>query len=141
MNEERTGLQLPHRYPFLLLDRVTDVRPGVSAEATRNLARSDPLLDGDGSLPRVLLAEAIAQCAGLAVLGVRPGSGAVLARINRFRTTRVAIGAGDQLRVQARVQRIFGATVKARGVVSVAGRIRAAAEVVLQISSGAGANG
>jgi 3-hydroxyacyl-[acyl-carrier-protein] dehydratase len=136
MNERRTGSPLPHGYPFLLLDRVTEVRPGVSAEAIRNLARSDPLLDADGCLPKVLLAEAIAQCAGLAVLGLRPGSGgAVLARIDRFRTSRAVIAAGDQLRVQARIQRIFGATVKARGVVRVAGRLRAAAELVLQLTS------
>jgi 3-hydroxyacyl-[acyl-carrier-protein] dehydratase len=141
MNEERTGLPLPHRYPFLLLDRVIHVRSGVSAEAIKNLARADSLLDADGRLPAVLLAEAMAQCAGLALLAMRPHTGAVLARIDRFRTTRAAVVAGDQLRVFAQVQRIFGATVKARGMVRVAGRIRAAAELVLHMSSGEGANG
>ncbi len=140
MNDERTSVPLPHRYPFLLIDRVAHVRPALEAAAIKNLARSDPLLDADGRLPGVLLAEAIAQCAGLAILGMRPDSGAVLARIDRFRTTRAAVGAGDQMRITARVHRIFGATVKVRGVVRVAGRIRAAAELVLQISSGTVAN-
>lgn len=134
MNEPRTGLPLPHGYPFLLLDRIVEVVPGVSAVALKNLTRSDPLLDADGCLPAVLLAEAIAQCVGLAVFGVRPGTGAVLARIDRFRSSRSAIVAGDQLHVRARILRVFGATVKSRGVVRVNGRIRAAGELVLQLA-------
>ena len=134
MNEPRTGLSLPHGYPFLLLDRIVEVVPGVSAVAVKNLTRSDPLLDGDGFLPAVLLAEAIAQCVGLAVLAVRPGSGAVLARIDRFRAGVRAVVAGDQLHVQARILRVFGATVKSRGIVRVNGRIRAAGELVLQLA-------
>jgi 3-hydroxyacyl-[acyl-carrier-protein] dehydratase len=138
MNEPRTGLPLPHRYPFLLLDRIVEVIPGVSAVAVKNLTSSDPLLDADGCLPAVLLAEAIAQCVGLAVLAVRPGSGAVLARIDRFRTGTHAVVAGDQLEVRARILRVFGATVKSRGVVRVNGRVRAAGELVLQLVRDAG---
>ena len=134
MNEARTGLPLPHGYPFLLLERIVEVVPGVSAVAVKNLTRSDPLLDGDGFLPAVLLAEAIAQCVGLAVLAVRPGSGAVLARIDRFRAGVRAVVAGDQLQVQGRILRVFGATVKSRGIVRVNGRIRAAGELVLQVA-------
>ena len=69
MTERRTALPLPHAYPFLLLDRVVEMVPGVSAVAMKNLTRDDPLLDGDGCLPAVLLAEAMAQCAGMAVRG------------------------------------------------------------------------
>ena len=137
MNEPHLGLRLPHGYPFLLLDRIVEVRPGVSAVAVKNLTRDDPLLDADGRLPPVLLAEVIAQCVGLAVLGVRPGSGAVRARIDRFRASHVAILAGDQLRVGVRILRVFGATVKSRGVVRVNGRVRAACELVLQLATGA----
>jgi 3-hydroxyacyl-[acyl-carrier-protein] dehydratase len=136
MTEPRTGLPLPHGYPFLLLDRVVEAVPGVRAEALKNLTRNDPLLDTDGCLPRVLLAEVMAQCVGLALVGVRPGSGAVLARVDRFRSRpSVAIMAGDQLRVRAQVVRIFGATVKARAVVRVNRRIAAAGELVLRLSS------
>jgi 3-hydroxyacyl-[acyl-carrier-protein] dehydratase len=136
MNEPRTRLPLPHGYPFLLLDRIVEVVPGISAVALKNLTRSDPLLDGDGCLPAVLLAEAIAQCGGLVLLAMRPGSGAVLARIDRFRARRTAIVAGDQLRVSARILRVFGATVKVRGVVRVGARVHAAAELVLQLVDG-----
>jgi 3-hydroxyacyl-[acyl-carrier-protein] dehydratase len=136
MAAPRTGLPLPHRYPFLLLDRVVEIHPGISASAVKNLTRDDPLLDGDGFLAPVLLAEAMAQCAGLAVLGKEPGAGGVLARIDRFRS-RGSIVAGDQLQVHVRVLRIFGATVKARGIVRVNGRIRAAGDLVLQLASAA----
>ena len=132
MNEQHTGLPLPHRYPFLLLDRIMEVRPATSAVAVKSLTRSDPLLDASGSLPPVLLAEAIAQCAGVAALAGRPGS-AILVRINRFRVGRRPVGAGDQLRVTARILRVFGATVRARGVVCIDDRVCAAAELVLQL--------
>lgn len=133
MNERRPGLPLPHGYPFLLLDRILEVVPGVSALAVKNLTTGDPLLDADGHLPAALLAEAIAQCVGLAALGIRPGRGAVLARVDRFRVSRRAIVAGDQLRVRARVLRVFGRTVKARGEVRVNSRVRAAGELLLQL--------
>jgi len=134
MTEGRTGLPLPHGYPFLLLDRVLQVVPGVSALAVKNLTTGDPLLDGEGHVPAALLAEVIAQCAGLAAIGVRPGTGAVLARIDRFRVSRRAIVAGDQLRVRARIVRVFGRTVKARGDVRVNFRMRAAGELLLQLA-------
>ena len=133
MNEQRARRSLPHGYPFLLLDRILDVVPGVSALAVKNLTAGDPLLDADGHLPAALLAEVIAQCVGLAVLGIRPGAGAVLARIDRFRVSRRAIVAGDQLCVRARILRVFGRTVKARGDVRVNLRVRAAGELVLQL--------
>ena len=124
---------MPHGYPFFLLDRILEVVPGVSALALKNLTTGDPLLDADGHLPAALLAEVIAQCVGLAVLGVRPGSGAVLARVDRFRVRRCPIVAGDQLYVRARILRIFGRTVKARGDVCVNRRVRAAGELMLQL--------
>lgn len=133
MTELRSGLPLPHSYPFLLLDRIVEVRPGVSAVAVKNLTRSDPLFDAAGVLPAVLLAEVIAQCVGVAVLAEQPGRSAILARIDRFRVGRQPVGAGDQLRVSARILRVFGSTVKARGVVCVNDRVRAAAELVLQL--------
>jgi len=134
---EHTGVPLPHRFPFLLIDRVVEVRPRQGAVATRNVTWTEPLLDGRGCLPPALLAEAIAQTAGVAAVGDRPGTLAVLARIDRFRCSGV-IRAGDRLQVSVHVVRIFGATVKARGVVRSNGRRCAAAEVVLQLVPGAG---
>ena len=134
MTEPRTGLPLPHAYPCLLLDRIVEVGTGRSARAVKNLAHDDPLLDAAGRLPPVLLAEAIAQAAGVAAIGLHDGVTCVLARIDRFRSRATIIHAGDRLEISVRVLKVFGTIVKARGVVRAGGRICAAAEVFLQLS-------
>lgn len=134
MGERWTRLPLPHAYPFLLLDRVVEIEPGRSAVALKNLTRGDPWLAPDGFLSPVLLAEMIAQCAGLAVLAAHPGLTAVLARIDRFRA-RAAPGAGDRLHVGVRVLRRFGSTAKVRGVIRINGRVHAAGDLVLHIQA------
>ena len=133
MTEPRTGLPLPHAYPFLLLDRVVEVDHGRSARAVKNLTCDDPLLDAAGSLPPVLLVEAMAETAGIAAIGPHGGMTAMLARIERFRS-RLTFGAGDRLEISVRVLKVFGSVVKARGVVRVGGRIGAAGEVYLHLS-------
>jgi 3-hydroxyacyl-[acyl-carrier-protein] dehydratase len=133
MTEPRTGLPLPHAYPFLLLDRVVEVQPGRSAWAVKNLTRGDPLLDAAGCLPPVLLAEAMAETAGIAAAGPQGGVTGVLVRIDRFRS-RTVIGAGDRLEIRVRVLKSFGTIVKARGIVRIDGRFAAGGEVLLQLS-------
>jgi len=122
---------LPHAFPFLLLDRILEVRPGQLAIAMRRVTADDPLAEPDGCLPPVLLAEALAQCAGVAVRGM--GTGAVLARLDRFRSRCGRVPAGVELRIHARVVRVFGAVVKVRGVVWADGQRWAAGEVVLRV--------
>ena len=63
---------LPHRKPFLLLDVVTEVQPGVSARATWTPREDEPFFAGHFPgrpvVPGVLLVEAMAQCGAVAVL-------------------------------------------------------------------------
>jgi 3-hydroxyacyl-[acyl-carrier-protein] dehydratase len=126
-------VRLPHAYPFRLLDRTLMLEPGRWAVAIKNLTRDDPLVDADGVLLPVLLAEVMAQAAGLAVVE-SPGHAAsgMLVHIDRFRC-RPPVRAGDQLLVTVRVLRRFGANVKVRAAVTVAGRRRAACELVLHV--------
>ena len=60
---------LPHRYPFLLVDRVIEVVPDVSAVALKNVTINEPFFDGHFPghpvMPGVLIIEAMAQAAGL----------------------------------------------------------------------------
>lgn len=129
--ERDLARRLPHAYPFRLLDRAVMLEPGRWALGMKNLTRDDPLVDAEGAFAPVLLAEAMAQTAGLAASDASEGmSPAVLAHIDRFRC-HLPIVAGDRLLVAARVVRRFGATVKVRASVKVAGRFRAAAELVL----------
>jgi 3-hydroxyacyl-[acyl-carrier-protein] dehydratase len=60
---------LPHRYPFLLVDRVTDFRPGEYLEAVKNVSINEPFFQGHFPIrpvmPGVLILEALAQATGL----------------------------------------------------------------------------
>jgi 3-hydroxyacyl-[acyl-carrier-protein] dehydratase len=96
---------LSHRYPFLLVDRVTRYEMGVSLTAIKNVTYNEPFFVGHfplvPTMPGVLMLEALAQACGLlAVLdsGVRPESGHILyfAGIDEARFKRVVVP-GDQL--------------------------------------------
>ncbi len=68
--EEITKI-LPHRYPFLLLDRVLEVKPGKSCVALKNVSCNEPVFTGHFPgrpiFPGVMLLEAMAQVAGVLV--------------------------------------------------------------------------
>jgi 3-hydroxyacyl-[acyl-carrier-protein] dehydratase len=73
--------QLPHRYPFLLIDRVVAVKPGESLTALKNVTINEPFFPGHFPhkpvMPGVLMLEAMAQACGLlafATLGGAPGN-------------------------------------------------------------------
>ena len=60
---------LPHRYPFLLVDRVTDCQPGISVTAIKNVTINEPFFQGHFEvrpiMPGVLIIEAMAQAGGI----------------------------------------------------------------------------
>src|SRR5450432_1825717 len=61
--------QLPHRYPFLLVDRVLECRPGESISALKNVTYNEPFFPGHFPgrpvMPGVMIIEALAQAAGI----------------------------------------------------------------------------
>ncbi|MGB9552815.1 MAG: 3-hydroxyacyl-ACP dehydratase FabZ [bacterium] len=63
---------LPHRPPFLFVDRIVEMEPGVSAQGIKNVAANEPFLTGhfpeQPIMPGVLLLEAMAQVAAIALL-------------------------------------------------------------------------
>ena len=67
---------LPHRYPFLLVDRMTNVVPGKSATGFKNVTMNEPFFTGhfpnNPVMPGVLQIEAMAQTAGVVVLSTFP---------------------------------------------------------------------
>ncbi len=60
---------LPHRYPFLLIDRVLNIEPGKRIEALKNVTINEPFFQGhfpdEPIMPGVLIVEAMAQAAGI----------------------------------------------------------------------------
>lgn len=104
---------LTHRYPFLLVDRVTEYVPKTALTALKNVTFNEPFFVGHfplvPTMPGVLMLEALAQACGLlAVLdsGVRPESGHILyfAGIDEARFKRVVIP-GDQLILQVHLDK------------------------------------
>ena len=71
---------LPHRYPFLLVDKVIDIKPGISIIAQKNVTNNEYFFQGHFPgkpiMPGVLIVEAMAQAAGImAVLSMQGDSG------------------------------------------------------------------
>lgn len=100
---------LPHRYPFLLLDRIVDFEPGVRASALKNV----PGLRG---FPQVLLVECVAQLAGVLTIS-EEGEGGFLAAVDRAEFSG-APQPGDVLTISAAVVKSFGRLFMVSGNVS-----------------------
>ena len=128
---------LPHAFPFILVDRILMLEPDRWVVTVKNVTRNDPLVDASGNLPPALVAEVMAQSAGLAMTPPTAGGATVLARLDRFRC-RPPLRSGDQLVVTVRVVRRLGSGAKVRISICVAGRYRAAGELVLYHVRGLG---
>ena len=101
---------LPHRYPFLLLDRVTDYEAGASLTAIKNVTINEAFFQGHFPqrpvMPGVLIVEAMAQAAALLSLvsgeELEPGQLYYLAGVDKARFRKTVVP-GDQLTLEARI--------------------------------------
>lgn len=105
---------LPHRYPFLLVDRVLAIEPGLSLIGLKNVSFNEPFFLGHFPqrpiMPGVLILEALAQATGILAFksdGVRPDRRSMyyLAGVDNARFKR-PVGPGDQLILEVRLERI-----------------------------------
>ncbi len=93
---------LPHRYPFLLVDRLTELVPGEKAAGIKNVTINEPFFQGhfpgEPVMPGVLIIEALAQVGAAAVLSMDGNEDklAVFTGIKDFRFKQV-VKPGDQL--------------------------------------------
>jgi 3-hydroxyacyl-[acyl-carrier-protein] dehydratase len=103
--------RLPHRYPFLLVDRVLELEQNTRIVALKNVTINEPFFQGHFPnhpvMPGVLIIEALAQAAGLlslASLADKPADDMIVyfAGIDECRFKRV-VTAGDQLTLKAQV--------------------------------------
>lgn len=107
---------LPHRYPFLLVDRVLEREEGKKVVAIKNVTINEPFFQGHYPqtpvMPGVMIIEAMAQTGGLAVGGA-PGSDVLplLAAIEKVRFREV-VKPGDQLVITATVEALRSSLVK-----------------------------
>jgi 3-hydroxyacyl-[acyl-carrier-protein] dehydratase len=94
---------LPHRYPFLMIDRITELEPGVRAVGIKCVTVNEPHFQGhfpqQPIMPGVLVAEAFAQMAGVIAMSAHPdfsGKAVYLLGLDRMRF-RKPITPGDRI--------------------------------------------
>ncbi len=137
LNEIRRAL--PHRYPFLLVDRIVEVsEDGTRAVALKNVTANEPFFQGhfpdSAIMPGVLIVEALAQAGGAALLGrqAREGNLAMLAGIDEFRFRRPVVP-GDTLRLEVELIKMRGPIGRVRGRAMVDGQIAAEGEITFAL--------
>ena len=127
---------LPHRYPFLLVDRVVELEPGKRAVGIKMVTANEPQFTGHFPgrpiMPGVLMVEALAQTAGVAILtlGEYRGKLGLFAGIDECRFRRMVIP-GDQLTLTVDIEKLRGMFGRARVVATVDGEV--AVEATLSI--------
>ncbi len=137
--EPREILQfLPHRYPFLLVDRVDEVVGGERIVARKNVSWNEPWVaghfPGDPVMPGVLQVEALAQAAAILGYHTMPdlaarGGGVLLLGLDKVRFRRKVVP-GDVLRLEVTVTKARGVTWRVQGQATVDGE-RAAEAAIL----------
>ncbi len=91
---------LPHRYPFLMIDRIQELEPGITAKALRRVT------DSPEGFPQILLLECVAQLAGITA-GLEQNDSGFLAAVNHSEFYDMPC-AGDTLSISVRVVKSFG---------------------------------
>ena len=129
---------LPHRYPFLLIDRVIECELGKRIRALKNVSVNEPYFDGHFPyykvMPGVLIVEAMAQAAAILsfrTMGIKPDDKSVyyFAGIDRARFKKPVIP-GDQLVLEVSIVRTVRNVVKYAGKAYVGETLVAEAELL-----------
>ena len=129
---------LPHRYPFLLIDRVLDYQPGKSLVAIKNVTINEPFFCGHFPqrpvMPGVLMLESLAQAAAVLAFvstGSDPTGDEIyyFAAIDNARFKRI-VEPGDQLRLEVEVTKVRGELMKVHAIASVDGEVACTADLM-----------
>ncbi len=139
MSIEEIMKVLPHRYPFLLIDRILEIEGKQRIVGIKNVTINEPFFQGHFPghpiMPGVLIIEAMAQVGGMLLMG---GLDAAEQKIVYFMSLdnvrfRKPVRPGDQLRFELDVIQIRGAVCKMRGVAKVDGELVAEAEMAAMV--------
>ena len=124
---------LPHRHPFLLVDRILELEPQKRAVGLKNVSINEAFFQGHfpGAplMTGVLILEAMAQVGGVAFLhGATPGSLVLFAAADNVRWRKPVVP-GDQLRLDVELTMVRSRLIKAHGVATVDGVVVAEADI------------
>jgi UDP-3-O-[3-hydroxymyristoyl] N-acetylglucosamine deacetylase/3-hydroxyacyl-[acyl-carrier-protein] dehydratase len=126
---------LPHRYPFLLVDRVLEIEPLKRIVGVKNVTINEPFFQGHFPghpiMPGVLIIEAMAQVGGVLLMGAVPDAESKVVYFTSLDKVkwRRPVRPGDQLRFELDMVQIRGPVCKMKGVAKVDGEIVAEAEM------------
>lgn len=129
---------LPHRYPFLLVDRLLELEAGKRAVGLKNVSLNEPFFQGHFPevpvMPGVLILEALAQVGACALLSQEENQGRLVyfAGVDKFRFKKV-VTPGDQLVLETELLKLKGKIGKALGKATVNGNLVAGGELLFAL--------
>ncbi|QJX80805.1 3-hydroxyacyl-ACP dehydratase FabZ [Priestia megaterium] len=135
---------LPHRYPFLLVDRIIEVEEGVRAVGIKNVTANEEFFNGHFPeypvMPGVLIVEALAQVCGVIMLSKVENKGklGLFAGIDSCRFKKQVVP-GDQLRLEVEITRARGSFAKAKATATVNGEIVCEADITFALQNNSNA--
>ena len=130
---------IPHRYPFLLVDRILELEPLKRGVGIKNVTANEPFFQGHFPnkpvMPGVLLLEAMAQVGGVSLLYPDENRGkiAYFAGMEGVKFRKPVVP-GDQVRMEAEVTRLRGSVGKVRAEAFVEGQLVAEAEFMFALT-------
>ncbi len=129
---------IPHRYPFLLIDTIEELKPGVRAVGKKCVSMNEPYFQGhfpgNPVMPGVLIIEALAQVGAVAILSQPEWKGrtAYFAGIDKARF-RQKVVPGDVLTLEMEIIKVKGPVGVGKAVASVNGKTAAQGELTFAI--------
>jgi 3-hydroxyacyl-[acyl-carrier-protein] dehydratase len=138
LNAEQIQAIIPHRYPFLLVDRIEEIEYGVRAVGIKNVSIGEPYFQGHfpnfAVMPGVLIVEALAQVGCVAILGMEENRNktAFFAGIDGVRFKR-QVKPGDTLRLEVELARMRRGIGTGTAVATVDGNVAARGELMFAV--------
>ncbi|WP_188207583.1 3-hydroxyacyl-ACP dehydratase FabZ [Alkalibacillus aidingensis] len=129
---------IPHRYPFLLIDQITELEEGKRAVGYKNVTANEPFFQGHFPnymvMPGVLIVEALAQVGAVSILKLEENQGklGMFTGIDKCRFKR-QVKPGDTLKLEVEMLKLKGPIGKGKATATVDGEVACETEIMFAI--------